>query len=144
MMSRIALAGIAALCAVAVSRPVMAQGGAMKWTATLAPQGDSKVSGTATVEPGKSAGTTMVTVSISGGTPGTTYPWHVHTGKCGGGGVWGTASAYKPIKAGTDGTGKGSATISEAPPSSGDYHVNIHDPKTMAPTACGDLAMAGM
>ena len=157
MALRITLVGIAALCSLAASHPrslmsppaahgrawsPVAQG--TKWTATLAPQGDSKVNGTATVAAGKSAGTTEVDISITGAAPGATYPWHVHTGKCGGGGIWGDPSAYKPLKAGSDGTAKGTATIKAPPPSSGDYHVNVHAPVGGTPVACGDLAMAGM
>lgn len=155
MALRIAVVGIAALCSVAASHPrslmsppsahgraVVSVAQGMKWTATLAPQGDSKVNGTATVEGKGSA--TDVEVMITGAAPGATYPWHVHTGKCGGGGVWGDPSAYKPLKAGSDGTAKGSATIKQALPLSGDFHVNVHSPTSMTPVACGDLKMSGM
>lgn len=156
MVVRTTLAALAAVCSLAASasrNPVTsattpptasraAQG--MKWTATLAPVGTSKVAGTATFGAGSAAGTSVATISITGGTPGTTYPWHVHTGKCGPGGVVGAGSAYKPVKVGADGTGKGMATVSVATPTSGDYHVNVHNAADMSVIACGNLGMAGM
>lgn len=118
----------------------------MKMTATLTPAKGGTIAGTATVEPGTSAGTTVATVSLTGAKPGAVYPWHVHVGKCGmtpGGKVWGDPSAYKPLTAGSDGTAKGTATISMAVPVSGDYYVNIHaSPSDMATiVSCGNLGM---
>lgn len=118
----------------------------MKMTATLAPAKGGTIAGTATVEPGTSAGTTVATVSLTGAKAGAVYPWHVHVGKCGmtpGGKVWGDASAYKPLTAGSDGTAKGTATISMAVPMSGDYYVNIHASASDMATivSCGNLGM---
>lgn len=125
---------------------VISDGQGMKMTATLTPQKGGTIAGTATVEPGTGAGTTVATVSITGAKPGAVYPWHVHIGKCGmtpGGKVWGDASAYKPLTAGSDGTAKGTATISLAVPMSGDYYVNIHaSPSDMGTiVSCGNLGM---
>jgi hypothetical protein len=125
---------------------VTRDGQGMKMTATLTPQKGGTIAGTATVEPGTSAGTTVATVSITGAKPGAVYPWHVHIGKCGmtpGGKVWGDASAYKPLTAGSDGTAKGTATISMAVPMSGDYYVNIHASPSDLGTivSCGNLGM---
>jgi superoxide dismutase, Cu-Zn family len=158
MVVRTTLVALAAVCSLAASasrNPATsvtttptasraAQG--MKWTATLASVGTSKVAGTATFGPGSAAGTSVATISITGGTPGATYPWHVHTGKCGPGGVVGAGAAYKPLVAGADGTAKGTATVNVATPTSGDYHVNVHaSPSDMATiVACGNLGMAGM
>jgi hypothetical protein len=126
-------------CAVAVAAAVAP----MKWTATLAPQGGSKIAGTASVVPAGDAKST-VTISITGGSPSTTYPWHVHTGKCGPGGVYGPASAYTPIKTDTYGAGTVTITLPAASPADGDYHVNVHkSPSDMATiVSCGDLTMA--
>jgi hypothetical protein len=125
---------------------VTSDGQGMKMTATLTPQKGGTVAGTATVEPGTGAGTTVATVSITGAKPGAVHPWHVHVGKCGmtpGGKVWGDPSAYKPLTAGSDGTAKGTATISMAVPTSGDYYVNIHaSPSDMGTiVSCGNLGM---
>jgi hypothetical protein len=131
---------------VPVRAAVTSDGQGMKMTATLAPQNGGTIAGTATVEPGTSSGTTVATVSLTGAKPGAVYPWHVHVGKCGmtpGGKVWGDPSAYKPLKAGSDGTAKGTATISMAVPASGDYYVNIHASPTDMGTivSCGNLGM---
>jgi Cu/Zn superoxide dismutase len=130
--------------ATVVAPTVMAQG--MKMTATLTPQKGGTVAGKATVQAGSGAGTTVATVSLTGGTPGAVYPWHVHVGKCGmmpGGKVWGDGSAYKPMTVGSDGTATSTATISMAPPSSGGYYVNIHaSPSDMGTiVSCGNLGM---
>ena len=119
----------------------------MKWTATLKGQGStSSMGGTATLAPGSSSGTSVATIEITGGQPNHTYPWHIHTGKCGAGGVFGSGSAYKPVMTDAQGAGKSTANLSVAPPQSGDYHVNVHesptDMKTIA--ACGELSMSGM
>ena len=161
MVVRTTLAALAALCSLAASASrnhvtgtsstapsgVSRAAQGMKWTATLAPGAGSKIAGTASFAAGSAAGTSVATISITGGTPGATYPWHVHTGKCGpGGGVVGAGSAYKPITVGADGTGKSTATVSVATPSSGDYHVNVHASATDMGTivSCGNLGMAGM
>lgn len=160
MVVRTTLTALAALCSLAAgasrssatsattpppSASRAAQG--MKWTTTLAPQGGSKVAGTASVAPGSAAGTSVATISITGGTPGSVYPWHVHTGKCGpGGSVVGSGAAYKPLTAGPDGTATSTAQLSVAAPTSGDFHVNVHaSPTNMATiVSCGNLGMAGM
>jgi superoxide dismutase, Cu-Zn family len=117
----------------------------MKWTATLKSETGSTVAGTATLGPGTSAGTSVATISVSGGTPGASYPWHIHMGKCGAGGVLGGGASYKPVKVGSDGTGTSTADLKVAAPSSGDYHVNVHaSASDMKTVACGEFAMAGM
>ncbi len=114
----------------------------MKWTAKLAPQGGTNVSGTATVESGASS--THATVSLTGGDPGTTYPWHVHSGKCGDNGpVVGQASAYTPIKISKSGSGKVDVTLPFTVPDNGSYYINIHKSASDMGTivSCGDLSM---
>jgi hypothetical protein len=118
----------------------------MKWTAKLNPQGGSNVGGTVTVE-GKGSSSTHATVSITGGDPGAVYPWHVHSGQCGGNGpVVGQGSAYKPITISKSGTGKVDITLPFAIPDNGSYYVNIHKSMSDMGTlvACGNLSMGGM
>jgi superoxide dismutase, Cu-Zn family len=148
------LGSVAAGGAWTIHRPPVADGSArhvlqgaqgMKWTATLKPETGSTVAGTATLGPGSSAGTSVATISITGGTPGASYPWHVHMGKCGAGGVFGGGASYKPVKAGSDGTGTSTADLKAAAPTTGDYHVNVHASSTnMKTVACGEFSMAGM
>jgi hypothetical protein len=126
---------------------VLGIGMPMKMTAKLAPIGGATVAGTATVEPGKGTNTTHVTISLTGGTPGATYPWHVHTGKCPGGtGVAGPATAYKPITVDQSGKGSADITVPVALDDNGAYSVNVHKSPTEMGTyvSCGDLTMAGM
>jgi hypothetical protein len=126
-------------CAVAVAAAVAP----MKWTANLAPMSGSKIAGTATVTPDGAAKMT-VTISITGGDPSTSYPWHVHVGKCGPGGVVGPGAAYTPVKTDTYGAGKVTVSVPVAAPESGDFHVNVHKSASDMGTivSCGDLTMA--
>ena len=140
------LGGLAVGGAWTAWRPVNARAAqGMKWTATLNSQGGGTVKGTASLA-GSGASASVAAITISGGKAGTTYPWHVHTGKCGaaGGGVFGSGGAYKPVAAGADGSGTSTANLAVAAPSSGDYHVNVHASSTDMKTivACGDLTMA--
>ena len=117
----------------------------MKWGGKLAPQGGTTVAGQVTVEPGANASSTHATVTITGGAPNATYPWHVHSGKCGdNGAVVGQASAYTLIKIGKDGNGKVDVTLPFAIPDNGAYYVNIHKSSTDMGTivSCGDLSMS--
>jgi hypothetical protein len=134
----IRIAALVGLCSFAVAAP-------MKWGGKLAPQGGTSVAGAVTIEPGSSGTSTHAVVTITGGDPGVTYPWHVHSGKCGdNGGVVGQAPAYTPIKIGNDGNGKVDVTLPFAIPDNGAYYVNIHKSATDMATivSCGNLSMA--
>ena len=140
------LGGLAVGGAWTATRPASARAAqGMKWTATLTSQGGGTVKGTASLAPGTGAGSSVATISITGGKAGSAYPWHIHTGKCGGaGGVFGSGAAYKPVTAGADGSGTSTANLSAGAPTTGDFHVNVHasasDMHTLV--ACGDLTMA--
>ncbi len=141
MIVRAVLAVVVATGALAVAQP------GMKWSTTLKSEGGSKVTGTATVDPGSKPNTATATISITGGEPNHTYPWHVHTGKCGApGGPIGGGGNYKPVQTGADGSGKSTADLNVAAPASGNFSVNVHaSPSEMGKiVACGDLGMAGM
>ena len=134
----IRIAALLALTAVGIAAP-------MKWNAKLAPQGGTTVAGTVAIEPGSGGSSTKATVTITGGEAGATYPWHVHSGKCGdNGAVVGQAPAYTPIKIGKDGKGKVEVTLPFAIPDNGAYYVNIHKSSTDMGTivSCGDMSMA--
>ncbi len=141
------LGGLAVGGAWTASKPASARAAqGMKWTATLNSMGGGAIKGTASLAPGTGGASSVAMISITGGKAGTAYPWHVHTGKCGvagGGSVFGSGGAYKPVTAGADGSGNSTANLSVAAPTTGDYHVNVHasatDMKTIV--ACGDLSM---
>ncbi|MES3035364.1 MAG: hypothetical protein V4813_15300 [Gemmatimonadota bacterium] len=119
----------------------------MKWTTTLEPRGGTNVRGTASVSAGASQGTTTAEVAINGAPKDGTHPWHVHAGTCAASGaIVGPAADYPALKADSSGTATATATVNVAPPTSGDYHVNVHLSPTEMGTivACGDLKMAGM
>lgn len=110
------------------------------WNGNLAPVGGSTVTGTA--KGSTASDMTHVTITISGGTPGATYPWHVHEGKCGDASppVVGPMSAYPPLVVGSDGTATAMAHFSPKLNEAKNYIVNVHASPTNLGTiiACGD------
>jgi hypothetical protein len=124
---------------------VVSPGNRVTWTATLAPQGTSHVSGTATVSGVSGASETRATITLKGATAGGVHPWHIHSGKCGSkGAIVGPPTAYPAITVGQDSSAKIDATLPFAVPRSGSYYVNIHASPTDMGTivACGDLTTA--
>jgi len=92
-----------------------------------------------------------VSIHMKGLTPGVTYPWHVHvianapagTNPCEANAPQGpivTAFTYKTLKANKSGNAnaKGSGKTFRANLTDL-YYVNVHDPATGAPIACGIL-----
>lgn len=112
------------------------------YSANLAAVGGSTVHGTATVHSMDNVQQT-VQLQISGGTPGTTYPWHIHTGRCSDGmtPVVGAPQSYTALGTSGDGTASLMATIPVALNDKQPYHVNVHASPTNMGTivACGDL-----
>ena len=89
----------------------------------------------------KSAESARFTITIRNAPPGTSLPWHMHTGSCAApGGPVGTG--YPEQKVGPGGTAEAAVTLNVAPPSTGSYLVQVHGP-TGTPTSCGDLKPIG-
>ena len=86
--------------------------GMTQYSANLAAMNGSTVHGTATVH-SMAAGQQTVQLQISGGTPGATYPWHIHSGSCADGmtPVVGSPSVYTALGTSGDGTASLTATI---------------------------------
>lgn len=124
-------------CAPAMNAPASAA----PWQTTLqGQQGFQAVSGTAMATVGR--GQTTITANLTGATPGSVHPWHVHFGTCGSGGdIVGAAGAYPALQVGSDGRAKATATIDMELQPGQPYYLNVHrsaeDLKTIA--ACGDL-----
>jgi hypothetical protein len=101
------------------------------------------MSGTASMAPGQSAGSTTVVLAITNATPGGVHPWQVHHGQCGADeGLFGAAEAYTSATVDGDGRATSSATVPVATPTSGRYFVLVrasgaNDQMTVA---CGNLA----
>jgi hypothetical protein len=147
-----------ALAACAPTQYASFAGGAIemtRWTATLAaPSGAGRagsvtspsVTGTATVMPGDSISLTRATLRISGATPGSSYPWHVHLGRCGEDkGIVGISSMYTPVVVGADGRGEATVILPYTTPNQGEFFVEVHPPgRVSGVVACGNLTMSGM
>jgi hypothetical protein len=83
-------------------------------------------------------------VRISGATPGTSYPWHVHLGRCGDDrGIVGMPTMYSPVVAGADGKGSATVILPYTTPNAGEFFVNVHSPTNPSSiVACGNLTMS--
>ncbi|MEJ7811225.1 MAG: hypothetical protein WKG32_12500 [Gemmatimonadaceae bacterium] len=100
------------------------------------------VTGSASVAPGTNGTETKATVRISGGTPGSSYPWHVHMGQCGDDkGIVGPPASYPPITVGQDGSGTAEVTLPMSTPNQGQYMVDVHHSaeQTGMIVSCGNL-----
>jgi Cu/Zn superoxide dismutase len=90
----------------------------------------------------------FATIEVKGLTPGTSYPWHVHafaagvTDPCEPGAAQGpivSSFTFGPLVGNEAGNGSAKATSSSFDWGAGKYYVNVHDPSTLAPIACGVL-----
>lgn len=110
------------------------------WSATLQPRNNSGVSGTVRAQAAVAA--TGVTITVTGATPNSHHPWHVHTGTCATGGpVYGAATAYPALHIGANGGATATASIGVALNEEQRYHVNVHRSETEMNViiSCGDL-----
>lgn len=111
------------------------------WSGMVMGKDDSKIHGMATMKEGKD-NTTEVVVKLTGDTPSTTRPWHVHVGSCTKAGApLGGGKPYSPMVGDAKGAAEGKATLALALPDTGSYYVNIHESSTNMGkiVACGDL-----
>ena len=147
-MRAILVLGVAALTACAARQETTTTGTASAglgdfvgdWSATLRPQNNSSVSGTAKLQTALAA--SAVTVTISGATPNAHHPWHVHSGTCATGGpIVGSATAYPPLHVASNGTATASASIGVALNEEQKYHINVHRSETEMNViiSCGNL-----
>jgi hypothetical protein len=111
------------------------------YSANLAAMNNSTVHGSATVH--SMNGSQTVNLQVSGGTPGATYPWHIHAGTCadGMGPIVGNAQLYTALGTSGDGTASLMTTLPVTLNDNQRYHVNVHASPTDMGTivACGDL-----
>lgn len=144
MRTTLALAATAALVACGPSQsslelpsPIAASRVSASWTATLEPVGASTMRGTATVQAVNNQQT--IHLQITGGAPGTSHPWHIHSGSCGTGGSVVGSTPYPALGTSSDGTASMS-TVLATPVSGGNHFVDIHvSPSDPTVAACGEL-----
>ncbi|MEP6691174.1 MAG: hypothetical protein ABJD07_08450 [Gemmatimonadaceae bacterium] len=118
-----------------------------RWRASLVTPaslaGAVQMNGTAIMQPGRTTGTTDLSLNIGNATPGGLHPWQVRRGQCGmDEGVVASAESYKPVKIGDNGRGSVTATIPMLTPTSGNYFVTVQASAANSETivACGNLA----
>ena len=118
-----------------------------RWRASLvtpaALVGAVQMNGTASMQPGRTAEETAVSLNLANATPGGVHPWQVHRGQCGADeGVLGSPDAYRSIKIDDDGNARANATVPMTIPTTGSYFVTVSasaaNPETVV--ACGNLA----
>jgi superoxide dismutase, Cu-Zn family len=129
----ISIVGAAAGCATVGLAP-------LQWESTMAGQDAYPGRVAATVATGITG--TVVHVSLAGGTPGATHPWHIHRGTCGNDlGIVGATEAYPALRPGTDGRANASATVNVALIPGDSYFVNVHaSPQNLGTiVACSNL-----
>jgi hypothetical protein len=146
----LAVAGMLALAAVAVANHKGK--GAKTYKAGLDPVVEGTTAPTGKAKLVDSKKNNKVKVHVKGLTPGTTYPWHVHVlpggvaDPCVEGATQGaidTRFTYGPLTAnpGGNASAKGNSTTFNVGEDA--YYVNVHDPTTGAPIACGVLERKG-
>ena len=111
------------------------------WSGMVMGKDGSKIHGTASMKGGKN-NTTKIAVKLTGDTPSTTRPWHVHVGSCTkAGSPLGGGSPYSPMVGNAKGTAQAKATLAMPLPDTGSYYVNIHESSANMGkiVACGDL-----
>ncbi len=111
------------------------------WSANLSALNGSTVHGSATVH--SMNGSQTVNIQVSGGTPGATYPWHIHSGTCAetNAPIVGNMQMYTALGTSGDGTASMMTTVPVTLNSDQRYHINVHASPTNMGTyvACGDL-----
>jgi hypothetical protein len=141
----LAVAGLLALGGVAIAN----HKGAKTYKAPIAPvaAGATDPAGKSKLVDGKK--NNKVGIHVTGLTPGTTYPWHVHvlaagvTDPCAEGAVQGpivTAFTYGALTANEDGNASARGRSTTFDWGTASYYVNVHDPVSGAPIACGVLS----
>ena len=136
--------GLLALAGTAVAKT----NGAKVYRATLAPVAiDATIpTGRAHLVDGKK--NNILTIHMKGLTPGTSYPWHLHAvapgveDPCVTGGPEDTSFTYRTLTGNPAGNGsaKAKSPTFNWGAATNQYYVDVHDPVTLAPIACGVLA----
>ena len=124
--------------------------GDVVWNATLHPQNNATVEGTADVRPVKPGDSTvMMSVRLRNTTAGTTYTSAIHNGTCASpGGIVGDGTEYPRVLADSTEVIRSESIVRVKPFAEGDHSVQVHaqpDRQITATTplgpmvACGDL-----
>ena len=112
------------------------------WQGDLRPEGGSSTAGTVTITPAATGNQSTAVITLTGGTPNGTHPWHVHMGSCAEkGAVVGAPAAYTPLTTDATGAARLEVTLPFTAPATGTYSVNVHmSPSQMGKiVSCADL-----
>ena len=146
------LMAVLAVALLAIPGTALAAGkGANVYRAKLAPVAADATAPTGRAHLVDGKKNNILTIHAKGLTAGLTYPWHMHafapgvTDPCAPGATPGpivTAFTYPPLTANAAGNARAMTKSGSFDwgPATNQYYVDIHDPVTDAPIACGVLA----
>jgi len=113
------------------------------WMGPVRPVAVPAMRGAAAVTVSQTPNYSHVLVSISGGVPGQSYDWTLHSGSCGSVGAALPVNGY-PLIAYADGTAKADGYAPERLSPGTPYSVVIGAANAATPPACADLAYGSM
>lgn len=113
------------------------------WMGAVRPEADPTMRGAAAITTTPIPDYSHVLVSISGGTPGRSYAWTLHSGSCG---SPGTAIPVNgpPLVTYPDGTAKADGYVPQKLTPNTPYSVVIGSGDAATPPACADLSYGSM
>lgn len=113
------------------------------WMGAVRPEADASMRGAAAITTTPTPDYSHVLVSISGGTPGQSYGWTLHSGSCGSVGPALPVNGY-PLVTYADGTAKAEGYVPARLSPTAPYSVVIGTADAATPPACADLAYGSM
>lgn len=146
ILTAVALASIAAGCAVRPGTPDSQLAPGAQWTATVVPTTVSAIHGTVTFIRTEPQTQTRVIFALSDGIANTVLPWHVHYGVCGNDQlIVGTPSNYPPLVIDQTGKLRAVALLPVELTTKSTYVVHLHASPTEMHTviACAPLVPQG-
>ena len=146
ILTAVALASIAAGCAVRPGTPDSQLAPGAQWTATVVPTTVSAIHGTVTFIRTEPQTQTRVIFALSDGIANTVLPWHVHYGVCGNDKlIVGTPSNYPPLVIDQTGKLRAVALLPVELTTKSTYVVHLHASPTEMHTviACAPLVPQG-
>jgi len=113
------------------------------WMGAVRPETNASMRGAAAITTTPTPNYSHLLVSISGGIPGRSYGWTLHSGSCGNTGAAIPTNGYALITY-ADGTARAEGYVPEKLSPNAPYSVVIGPADAATPPACADLAYGSM